>query len=253
MQYNFCFAFGNVFYLTNWLRGSEEAIFDLESEISRNAVQKASCSANQQARGCLCNLERFEVREAHWKANQSRCEGAECKPRKIGGKHSAGQEEQQGPVSYQCHTGVTCLLLGPPTAYIRVRPHALPSVPPKLLWTWEVRVECTRTTRGNPASTSARVTLSTSTPASAMFVQHPQTSPLTRILVLPMRVCIRQTSHRGGSGSSQGRMERARRTRSWPSARSSLDLQVFKSASFVCFYVQEETVDQTDKQKIVLQ
>ena len=105
----------------------------------------------------------------------------------------------------------------------------------------------------NPASTSARATLSTSTPPSTMFVQHPQTSPLTRILVLPMRVCIRQTSHRGGSGSSQGRMERARRTRSWPSARSSLDLQVFKSASFVCFYVQEETVDQTDKQKIVLQ
>lgn len=58
------------------------------------------------------------------------------------------QEEQQGPVSHQCHTGVTCLLLGPPTAYIRVRPHALPSVPPKLLWTWEGRVECTRTTRG---------------------------------------------------------------------------------------------------------
>ena len=145
------------------------------------------------------------------------------------------QEEQQGPVSHQCHTGVTCFLLGPPTAYIRVRPHALPSVPPKLLWTWEVRVECTRTTRGNPASTSARATLSTSTPASAMFVQHPQTSPLTRILVLPMRVCIRQTSHRGGSGSSQGRMERARRTRSWPSARSSLGLQVFKSTSFVCF------------------
>ena len=73
------------------MKGSEEAIFDLESEISRNEVQKASCSANQQARGCLCNLERFEVREAHWKANQSRCEGAECKPRKIGGKHSAGQ------------------------------------------------------------------------------------------------------------------------------------------------------------------
>ena len=67
------------------MKGSEEAIFDLESEISRNEVQKASCSANQQ---CLCNLERFEVREAHWTANQSRCEGAECKPRKIGGKQT---------------------------------------------------------------------------------------------------------------------------------------------------------------------
>ena len=55
------------------MKGSEEAIFDLESEISRNEVQKASCSANQQ---CLCNLERFEVKEAHWTANQSRCEGA---------------------------------------------------------------------------------------------------------------------------------------------------------------------------------
>ena len=138
MQYNFCFAFGNVFYLTNWLKGSEEAIFDLESEISRNEVQKASCSANQQ---CLCNLERFEVREAHWTANQSRCEGASL-------EKLEESQEQQGPVSHRCHTGVTCLLLGPPAAYIRVWPLALPSVPPKLLWTWEVRVECTRTTRG---------------------------------------------------------------------------------------------------------
>jgi len=217
MQCNFCFAFGNIFYLTNWLKGSEEAIFDLESEISRNEVQKASCSANQQ---CLCNLERFEVKEAHWTANQSRCEGAGLENWRKAVQAGAARRGVT-PVSHRCHTGVTCLLLGPPAAYIRVRPHALPSVPPKLLWTWEVRVECTRTTRGNPASTSARVTLSTSTPASAMFVQHPQTSPLTRILVLPMRVCIRQTSHRGGSGSSQGRMERARRTRSWPSARSS--------------------------------
>ena len=65
---------------------------------------------------------------------------------KIGGKQC--RQEQQGAVSHRCHTGVTCLLLGPPAAYIRVRPHALPSVPPKLLWTWEGRVECTRTTRG---------------------------------------------------------------------------------------------------------
>ena len=106
----------------------------------------------------------------------------------------------------------------------------------------------------NPASTSARATLSTSTPPSTMFVQHPQTSPLTRILVLPMRVCIRQTSHRGGSGSSQGRMERARRTRSWPSARSSRWPTSLQKHQFCVFLVQEETVDQTDKQKkIVLQ
>ena len=228
MQCNFCFAFGNIFYLTTWLKGSEEAIFDLESEISRNEVQKESCSANQQ---CLCNLEKYS--RLGRRTGQPIRAGVRGQASKIGGKQC--RQEQQGAVSHRCHTGVTCLLLGSPTAYIRVRPHALPSVPPKLLWTWEVRVECTRTTRGNPASTSARATLSTSTPASAMFVQHPQTSPLTRILVLPMRVCIRQTSHRGGSGSSQGRMERARRTRSWPSARSSLGLQVFKSTSFVCF------------------
>ena len=144
MQYNFCFAFGNVFYLTNWLKGSEEAIFDLESEISRNEVQKASCSANQQ---CLCNLERFEVKEAHWTANQSRCEGAGLENWRKAVQAGAARRGVT-PVSHRCHTGVTCLLLGPPAAYIRVRPHALPSVPPKLLWTWEGRVECTRTTRG---------------------------------------------------------------------------------------------------------
>ena len=116
MQCNFCFAFGNIFYLTNWLKGSEEAIFDLESEISRNEVQKASCSANQQ---CLCNLERFEVREAHWKANQSRCEGAECKPRNIGGKPGGAAGPGVTPVSHRCHVSsirsADCLYKSPAT------------------------------------------------------------------------------------------------------------------------------------------
>ena len=145
---------------------------------------------------------------------------------KIGGKQC--RQEQQGAVSHRCHTGVTpvshrchvssirsasCLYKSPATC----TPQCPTEVALDMRGSSWVYSDHSR----NPASTSARATLSTSTPPSTMFVQHPQTSPLTRILVLPMRVCIRQTSHRGGSGSSQGRMERARRTRSWPSARSS--------------------------------
>ena len=201
------------------------------SHISRLEVQKASCSANQQLWGCLCNLERFEVREAHRTANQSRCEGAECKPRNIGGKPGGAAGPGVTPVSHRCHVSsirsADCLYKSPATC--------TPQCPTEVALDMRGSSWMYSDHSRNPASTSARATLSTSTPPSAMFVQHPQTSPLTRILVLPMRVCIRQTSHRGGSGSSQGRMERARRTRSWPSARSSLGLQVFKSTSFVCF------------------
>ena len=121
------------------------------------------------------------------------------------------------PVSHRCHVSsirsADCLYKSPATC----TPQCPTEVALDMRGSSWVYSDHSR----NPASTSARATLSTSTPPSTMFVQHPQTSPLTRILVLPMRVCIRQTSHRGGSGSSQGRMERARRTRSWPSARSS--------------------------------
>ncbi len=62
------------------------------------------------------------------------------------------QEEQQGAV---------CLLLGPPAAYIRVRPHALPSFTLRFGWHREVRkrVGTSGFSRGHHDTTTSHGTL----------------------------------------------------------------------------------------------
>ena len=62
---------------------------------------------------------------------------------------------------------------------------------------------------------------------------------------MSMMVCILGSNKEERAPEAEDEVNETR----WPSAKSSHDLQVFKSTSFVCFFLQEETVDQTDKQK----
>ncbi len=115
MQYNFCFAFGDVFYLTDWLKGSEEAM--LTSNVTYFKTRGSKGVRHSQSAGVRVPRHASKDSRLGRRPRQpiSRCEGASKNWRKAS---SAGQEQQ----------GAVCLLLGPPAAYIRVQPHALPSV-----------------------------------------------------------------------------------------------------------------------------